>query len=205
MLKIYIARHGQNLDNKNGILNGHRDEPLTSLGEEQAAGVGKEIREKGLHFDAVYSSPLKRALATAQIISKVSNQPEPIILDELIERNFGVMTGIEISKIEELCAPDILKTPTITYFLNVKGAETFPELLERARRLLDMVAEKNNAESVLLVTHGDFGKMIYTQFYGLSWMEVLSDFHFGNSEVLYLENGHNPKDARLFVTEQHNH
>ncbi len=32
MLKIYLMRHGQNLDNLNGILNGHRDEPLTEKG-----------------------------------------------------------------------------------------------------------------------------------------------------------------------------
>jgi broad specificity phosphatase PhoE len=36
MLKLYLARHGQNLDNANGILNGHRDEPLTKKGMEKA-------------------------------------------------------------------------------------------------------------------------------------------------------------------------
>ena len=69
MLKIYLARHGQNLDNVNGILNGHRDEPLTLLGEEQARTTATYIKEAGLTFDAVYSSPLKRALRTAEIIT----------------------------------------------------------------------------------------------------------------------------------------
>jgi probable phosphoglycerate mutase len=35
MMKIYLTRHGQNEDNLNGILNGHRDLPLTDLGRDQ--------------------------------------------------------------------------------------------------------------------------------------------------------------------------
>ncbi len=42
--EIFIARHGQNEDNINGILNGHRDLPLTSLGREQAKELGEAIR-----------------------------------------------------------------------------------------------------------------------------------------------------------------
>lgn len=205
MTQIYIARHGQNIDNKNKILNGHRDEPLTELGEEQARTVGKEIKEVNLQFDVVYSSPLQRALKTAQIISEVSHQPDPIVLDDLIERNFGVMTGVEQNRIEELCAPEIIKTDTITYFLSPKGAETFPDLLERAERLLNIIKEKHYNQKILLVSHGDFGKMIFAEFYNLPWENVLTDFHFGNSEILHLSENINPKDAKIFTSVQHNH
>lgn len=205
MTEIYIARHGQNVDNKNKILNGHRDEPLTELGEEQARTVGEEIKEVKLQFDVVYSSPLQRALKTAQIISETSDQPEPIVLNDLIERDFGVMTGVEQNKIEELCAPEIIKTDTITYFLNPKGAETFPDLLERAERLLHMIKEKHYNQKILLVSHGDFGKMIFAKFYNLPWESVLTDFHFGNSEILHLSGNINPKDAKIFTSVQHNH
>lgn len=205
MIKIYVARHGQNVDNKNGILNGHRDEPLTDLGEQQASLVAEEIKKEGLSFDVVYSSPLQRAFKTAKIISDVSNQPQPIILKELIERDFGIMTGIEANRIEELCSPEIIKTETITYFLNPKGAETFEDLLVRAKKLLDFIKEKHDNQSVLLVTHGDFGKMIYTEFYKLQWEKVLTDFHFGNSEVLYLSEDCDLDKTRLFTSKQYNH
>ncbi len=205
MLKIYVARHGQNLDNKNGILNGHRDEPLTLLGEDQALKVGDEIKEKGLHFDIVYSSPLQRAFKTAEIISKISNQSQPIIMNELIERDFGIMTGVEAKRIEELCAPEIFKTDTITYFLSPKGAETFPDLLERAKRVINLIKIKHDNQSVLLVTHGDFGKMLYAEFYTLQWEQVLRDFHFGNSEILYLCENCPLNETRLFTSEQYNH
>ena len=205
MLKIYVARHGQNLDNQKGILNGHRDEPLTELGEQQANKVAQKIKKSGLHFDVIYSSPLQRALKTAEIISNISGQPKPIILQELIERDFGVMTGIKIDKIEELCSPEIIKTNTITYFLRPKGAETFSDLLKRARELLDFIKLKHNNEgTILLVSHGDFGKMVYAEFYNLPWIKVLTDFHFGNSEVLYLCENSNLNERYLFATEQYN-
>jgi len=205
MLKIYITRHGQDIDNKNGILNGHRDEPLTILGEKQAQEVAEEIKKDNLYFDVVYSSPLQRAYKTAKIIADISNQPQPVILKELIERDFGVMTGIEARRIEELCAPEIIKSRTITYFLNPKGAETFEDLLERAKKLLNFIKKNHDSKSVLLVTHGDFGKMIYTEFYKLPWKKVLTDFHFGNSEILYLCENCDLSKTRLFTSKQYNH
>jgi len=205
MTNIYIARHGQNIDNKNGILNGHRDEPLTDLGRKQAEELGKKIKEKNLRFDVVYTSPLSRAFETAEIVCKTSHQIDPIILDTLIERNFGSMTGIEASRIEELCAPDIIKTETITYFLNPPGSESFPDLLDRAKEILEFIVANHKNQSILLVTHGDIGKMIYAEFYNLPWREVLTNFHFGNSEILYLNLDSDENQRRLFITLQYNH
>ncbi len=204
MLKIYLARHGQNEDNANGILNGHRDLPLTSIGLAQASEVASKIKDAGLRFDVVLSSPLSRAFKTAEVISEANDLPKPEIVNELIERNFGVMTGLEQSCIEELCAPDIIKTEIITYFLSPEGAETFPDLLARASALLQDLAEKYEDGSILLVTHGDFGKMIYASYYGLDWKNVLTLFHFGNSELLLLSQDSNPEDAHVFKIVQHN-
>ena len=47
MLKIYLTRHGQDVDNANGILNGHRDQPLTELGVGQATAAGKKSKILG--------------------------------------------------------------------------------------------------------------------------------------------------------------
>ncbi len=205
MLQLYIARHGQDMDNKNGILNGHRDQPLTELGEQQAQNVAREIKEKGLIFDIVYSSPLQRAHKTAEIICNESGQPQPIVLPELIERDFGIMTGVEVNKIREMCSPEIIQTDTITYFLSPKDAETFPGLLRRAENFLDHIKNKHTDGSILLVTHGDFGKMLYAAFYNLPWEKVLTDFHFGNSEILYLREGCDLNETYIFKSEQYNH
>ncbi len=205
MLKIYLARHGQNQDNVNGILNGHRDEPLTPLGEQQAHITATYIKEAGLTFDAVYSSPLKRAFRTAEIITSDLGLNLPTVEEDLVERNFGVMTGYPVSKIEEMCAPEIIKTGTITYFLCPKGAETFPELIERGKKVINYIQTNHSDGSILLVTHGDIGKMIYAAYYHLDWKEVLTSFHFGNCEVLLLSEGSPASESHFFKQLQHNH
>jgi broad specificity phosphatase PhoE len=204
-MKIYLARHGQNEDNLNKILNGHRDKPLTKLGIKQAETVAELIKNNNIHFDIIYSSPLIRALKTAEIISNITGSSYPVKHKLLIERNFGVMTGIETKKIKKLCEPDILQSDTVTYFLNPEEAETFPELLSRAKLLLDEIIENHFNESILLVSHGDIGKMIYAAYYNLPWKEVLTQFHFGNSELLLLSEDSSANEAHIFKVKQHNH
>jgi len=205
MLKIYLARHGQDEDNAMGLLNGRRDEPLTDLGIIQANKLAQEVKDIGLKFDVIYSSPLQRAFETAKTVSEILNLNEPIKLDLLIERDFGIMTGQRLSDIEKLCAPDILKTNTVNYFLSPQNAETFPQLIERAKTLLNFIRNKHNDGSILLVTHGDLGKMVYAAYYRLDWAEILKMFNFGNSELLLLSQDSKPEDSHIFKTEQFNH
>ena len=205
MLKIYLARHGQDRDNANGVLNGRRNEPLTDKGVAQAEEVAGKAKEAGLTFDHVYTSPLVRACKTAQVIADALALANPEILPDLIERDFGIMTGQPQSSISERCAPDIIRTDTITYFLNPEGAETFPQLIERAGRVLASLRERHHDERILLVTHGDFGKMLYASYYRLPWKDVLTQFHFGNSELLELSKESGPEETHVFKIQQHNH
>ena len=205
MLKIYIARHGQNEDNANGILNGHRDLPLTETGRRQAHLLANGIKEAGLTFDAIYASPLSRAYDTAAEVAEILGLSKPQVMQSIIERDFGVMTGKPVGDIEKYCGPDIVKTDTITYFLSPDGAESFPVLLERGKRALVEVQSRHQEGSVLLVTHGDIGKMLYASYYHLPWMDILTMFHFGNSELLLLAPDSKAEDAHVIHIEQHNH
>ena len=128
----------------------------------------------------------------------------PEKMELLIERDFGMMSGVPAREITARCTPDILKTETITYFLSPEGAETFPQLIGRAKILLKIMLGKHQNQSILLVTHGDFGKMLYAAFYGLEWQEVLSAFHFGNSELLLLKKGEVPERRKIFDIPQFN-
>lgn len=183
---IFVARHGQNEDNANGILNGHRDLPLTDLGRKQAHDLGKAIAELGLEFDAIYTSPLSRAFETAQIIALDSDQPEPQIRQDLIERDFGSLTGKPISVVESLPANQLIKTDTILYFLNPEGVESFDDALLRAHTVLDDIREKHTSGKVLIVCHGDIGKMLYAAATNTDWRDALVNFHFGNGELIDL-------------------
>ena len=204
MLKIYIARHGQNEDNATGILNGHRDLPLTQKGQDQAQQLAEGIRKIGLTFDAVYTSPLNRAYDTALVVTDALKLSRPQMMSDLIERDFGVMTGKPIAEIEKLCAPNIIKTDSITYFLSPEGAETFPDLLARGTHVIEEIQALHPNGTVLLVTHGDIGKMIYAAYYDLSWQDVLTMFHFGNSELLLLSSDSKPEDTHVVHIKQPN-
>lgn len=205
MLKIYIARHGQDEDNANGILNGYRNTALTAIGERQATDLAGAIKDAGLRFDIVYCSPLKRALKTAEILTTALSMESAVIMNLLVERDFGVMTGKQVKDICLLCEPDVIKTDTITYFLSPGGSETFPQLIDRARLILHDLRFMHSDGDALLVTHGDIGKMIYAAYYGLDWKDVLTMFHFGNSELLLLSEGCKPEEAHLVRVEQFNH
>lgn len=186
--EMYIARHGQNTDNDKGLLNGHRDEPLTEYGEQQAHDLASGIIAANIKIGTIYCSPLIRAEKTAQIVGQTLGIKEaPTILPDLIERNFGMMAGKPIADIEKICGSDnVLKTHSVTYFLDVEGAETFPQLLERGHRILDEVRslQSGKESNTLLVCHGDIGKMIYAAATGISWEEALRGFHFGNGDLI---------------------
>ena len=232
MVKIFVSRHGQDADNANGILNGHRNEPLTDLGRKQATVVANKMLNAGFRFStsksssddaapegttilsAVYSSPLQRALHTARIFADIlkngaTDEGKVEVLQDLIERDFGIMAGLPTKSITAICGEDkILATDTINYFLDPEGAETFPQLIERAKRLFmhinEVTKDLPSDSSILLVTHGDFGKMLYAAYYDIPWEDVLRQFHFGNSEVLLLSKDSSSEEAHVFETKQFN-
>lgn len=203
MLKIYFVRHGQNEDNANGILNGHRDLPLTDIGRRQARALAEKIKARHMTFDTVLVSPLQRAAETAEIIAGVNHLSQPIIEPKLIERDFGVMTGKAQKKIEKLCAPDIIKTDSTVYFLSPQGAETFPDLMVRARELLNDIYKKYSDGNILLVSHGDFGKILYAEYYHLDWRSVLTEWNLGNAEMLLLSPD-SPADEAVIIKNRQN-
>ena len=195
-----MARHGQDEDNVNGILNGQRDQALTIQGIAQAESIANKILESGIRFDKIYSSPLKRALKTANIISRKLDGPRPIVYNELIERNFGIMTGEPLSEIVNMCSPDIFYSKDINYFLCPEGAETFPQLIKRGHGVIRKMQEEGDDKNILLVTHGDIGKMVYSAFYDLDWKDTLSQFFFGNADLLLLSEDSPSEDAHVFKT-----
>ena len=63
---IYLTRHGQTLWNIEKRLQGRDNSPLTEEGIERAAELRDRIKD--IHIDIIYSSPIERALTTANII-----------------------------------------------------------------------------------------------------------------------------------------
>lgn len=70
-MKLYFARHGRTDANANSPISGEIDEPLNSEGTIQANDLAELLGD--VHFDAIITSPLKRAYQTAEIVDKYHN------------------------------------------------------------------------------------------------------------------------------------
>ncbi|MCX6735737.1 MAG: histidine phosphatase family protein [Candidatus Parcubacteria bacterium] len=181
--KIFLVRHGQDTDNVAGILNGHRDTSLTELGREQAKKVAKKL--EGCEIKVIYCSPLPRTHQTAWIIAGHLHIAGVNYHQGLIERDFGILTGKPISDVPKY-ATKILKTEKVDYFLDAEGSEDFPATLARAKIVLKEIQTRHPHENVLMVTHGDIGKMIRAAYYGWSWEQGLRTPYFDNTGILEL-------------------
>ncbi len=99
MKTFYIFRHGQSTYNLSGRTQGQtNDSVLTPLGEQQALEVGKKLQDKGV--EVIISSPLTRAMQTAQLANESLNVP--IRQDERFsEVNVGEIEGLHYTVIQE--------------------------------------------------------------------------------------------------------
>jgi broad specificity phosphatase PhoE len=95
---LYLIRHGRTESNVLRRFQGQLDTPLDAHGIKQAHLLAARAAEE-IEADVLLSSPLQRALVTAQIVG-ASLGFEPIIVPELSEMDFGAMEGITIDRLE---------------------------------------------------------------------------------------------------------
>ncbi|KIO33431.1 hypothetical protein M407DRAFT_241045 [Tulasnella calospora MUT 4182] len=92
MITLTLVRHGESTDNLKGIWAGWKDAPLSNHGLNQAKAVGEYFAQYPIN--AIYASPLKRALTTAQQIEKQNQSKPPLTITPLIrEQHFGEAEG----------------------------------------------------------------------------------------------------------------
>jgi alpha-ribazole phosphatase/probable phosphoglycerate mutase len=150
MLTIYLLRHGETEWNADGNRYcGRTDLPLTEKGIAQAKLVRDEL--KNIHFDAIFSSPLKRAFHTAEIVSG----REDVIADErLTELDFGSWEG----KSKTVFIPEnkTLWHEWMNDPENTKAGgtgETAGEALKRVNSFYDSITKKFLSGNILVVAH----------------------------------------------------
>lgn len=88
--RLILVRHGQTVQNVAGIAQGWNDSPLSDEGREQVARLARRVA--GLGPTAIFSSPLGRALATAEAIAAETGL-QIVQLEELKEMNYGGWEG----------------------------------------------------------------------------------------------------------------
>ncbi len=145
-MDLYLLRHGETDWNKKGLLQGHTDIPLNRNGRTQVADTVGKLAALRLRVDRIVSSPLRRALESAEIAAAGLNYPrERIAVEELlIERCFGEGEGLTPEE-REAKYPDC----------NYPGMEPQAELVKRAGQAFwRIVSLYEGAENILLVAHG---------------------------------------------------
>lgn len=149
---IYLTRHGQTLWNIEKRLQGRGNSPLTEEGIERA----KELRDriKDIHIDIIYSSPIERALTTANII-KGDKSIEVITDDGLMEMCFGDYEGkITDEVMKENPNWDISLIMKGNTELTAPNGENLAEVRDRVARSMNKIIEKNRGKTILIVAHG---------------------------------------------------
>ena len=103
MYKLVLVRHGQSTWNLENRFTGWTDVGLTNLGHEEAHAAGQLLREGGYDFDIAYTSVLKRAIKTLNIIQEEMDiEWIPVIRAwQLNERHYGALQGLNKAEMAE--------------------------------------------------------------------------------------------------------
>jgi len=147
---VILVRHGRSTWNEERRWQGQADPPLSDAGKAQARRVAERLRSEPIA--AIYSSDLRRALETAQIIGgflKLEPRPEP----RLREIDLGEWAGLTG---EEIAARYPEQWQAWTNYENIRpgGGETFDEMQRRVMAALREITAAHPGETVCVVTHG---------------------------------------------------
>ncbi len=140
---LYIIRHGITDKNLAGILQGQSDVPLNGQGIRQAEEAARAL--DGITFDRVFSSPLSRAVRTAEIVAPGM---EPVIDERLIEMGYGPYEGMDLRNPPEKVLgffKDFVNTPA------PEGMESLDEVVARAGAFLEDI--RGLEGNILIATH----------------------------------------------------
>lgn len=198
-MTIYLVRHGESEDNVHGVVGGRRETRLTAHGIQQVESTAAFFARRGTRPDVTYTSPQVRACKTAEIITSKLFLPSAMVKSSLKERELGEITGMRKDSIGAASAGDmILGFDNRRFVLAPKGGETFPQVIERAEKMVNYIRENHDGENVLLVTHAITGLMIMATYYGVRWEVALRKYRLGNASVTVLDRDLRPQEATIY-------
>ena len=151
-MRLILARHGETIENKEGILQGHAFGTLSKKGIMQAKKLA--IRLKGEGIDAIYSSDLARAMDTAKEIAMVHPSIPLEFVKELRETDVGCLEG--------------KKGIEWTLQNRPKEFESLESMRKRAKKILAKAYKEHPNETVLFVSHAGINKMLTRVILGIS-------------------------------------
>ncbi|HEX2394094.1 MAG TPA: histidine phosphatase family protein [Bacteroidales bacterium] len=147
---ICLIRHGETDWNASGRLQGREDIELNNAGRQQAILLAGYLQKS--EWDLIISSPLKRACESARIIASQLSIPDPVIINQLHERDYGEASGM-LPEERRSRFPDG-KFP---------GQEDFEDLRKRAMATISEIATRYAGKRIIVISHGAWiNSVLYT-------------------------------------------
>lgn len=179
---IYLVRHGESEANISMRFSGITDVELTETGVLQAVKAGEKLRGEEIH--RIFSSPLKRAKNTAEIIADEIgfNKKDIIIENRLTEVNFGIFENLTWEEIVELYADEIESWIEFKHKYKFPKGEGYDDIIKRVSVFLDNVPDNS-----LIATHYGVIQAVLLYF-NIADDDTLWDYQISNCDIFVLNN-----------------
>lgn len=175
--KLVLVRHGESEWNRKNIFTGIRNPDLTDKGVIEAVWAGRVLKSEGLAFDIAFTSKLKRAQHTLDIIlGEIGGETPPIIEDAAInERDYGELSGLNKDQARDRWGEEQVLEWRRSFDTPPPGGESLKDTAERVvpyyrENIWPQIAAGKN---VLVVAHGNSLRALIMSLEKLSSEEIL--------------------------------
>ncbi|WP_129672877.1 histidine phosphatase family protein [Candidatus Chloroploca sp. Khr17] len=182
---ILLIRHGETDWNMIGRWQGHADVPLNAIGLQQAELVANRLATEGHRFDAIYSSDLARASATARAIGadvKVDVQ----LLPSLREIDLGTWSGLTYEEIKAKF-PEEIALLDQNIDMPRGGGESLSDLRNRVVEAVTALGNAHPGQTLAVVTHGGCIRMLLAHADNYAGDGFKRFPHIGNTSISVIE------------------
>lgn len=180
---FFCVRHGESAFNAEGRIQGQLDTPLSELGHQQSKAVAAALAE--YEIDAIYASPLRRALDTARHVAEVLRL-EVLTDPRLQEINAGAFQGLVWEEIQQQFPDAAVRWKSQEPDFRIPGGETRRELMHRGAAVLEEIRRRNH-QCVAIVAHGGLLTAAIKQLLGVPAEE--NPFKLQNCSITQLQWG----------------
>lgn len=188
MSKLVLVRHGQSQWNLENRFTGWVDVDLTPQGESEAKKTGDKL--KGIKFDKAYTSDLKRAQKTLQIILTTIGQTAiPIVKDKALnERHYGDLQGLDKAETAKKFGDAQVKIWRRSYDIAPPNGESLKDTAARTLPYFNttIVPELKSGKNILIAAHGNSLRSIVMELESLTREQVL-ELNIGTGEPIVYE------------------
>lgn len=174
---LVLVRHGESEWNRLNLFTGWRNPDLTEKGLIEARVAGRMIRDHRIKFDIAFTSGLKRAQHTLDIMLAEMNQPNvPIVRDvALNERDYGELSGLNKDEARKKWGESQVMEWRRSYDVPPPGGESLKDTLARVKPYYDNVIWPQivQGKNVIVAAHGNSLRAMMMILEGLSGDEIL--------------------------------